>query len=112
MRGHEPLLALRRKGLKPRMVFIDAFEDSDNSWRDWPTNDPTHPQIEVLADDSIAGLDFRFVVGLTVMVTGHDKARVNAIRGACIDAGAKRVVAAFIDGDKVQTTDLTGKEIA
>ena len=109
MRGHEPLLSLRRKGLKPSMVFIDLFEDSDNSWRDWPNNDPRHPQIEVSDDDSIAGLDFRFVVGLTVMVTGHDKPRVHAIRGVCIDAGAKRVVAAFIDDDKVQTTDTDHK---
>jgi hypothetical protein len=105
MRGHEPLIALRRSGKRPSMVFIDAFEDSSDSWRDWPKNDPAHAQLEVLPDDSIPGLDLRCVVGLPVMVTGHSKARVDAIRDACIEAGAKRVVAACIDDAKVAITD-------
>lgn len=93
MRGHEPIIAMRRRGLKPRTVFLDAFEDLSKSWRLWPTVDPAAPQVEVLPDEPLSSIDLRFVVGLRVVITGHCRRRVEALRALCVEAQAARVVA-------------------
>lgn len=104
MRGQEPIIAMRRRGLKPRMVFIDAYIDSATSWRTWPELDTSCPMVEIAPTDQLSSLDFRFVVGLLVMVTGHDQRRVDAISTMCIEAGASRVVATTLDDTAIDTT--------
>lgn len=99
MRGHQPLIDMRRAGKAPRSVFVDAFEDHSQAWRDWPTVNPAAPQIEILPTEMLSGLDLRFVVGLIVILTGHDAARVAKVREACFEAGATRVVSAVLLGD-------------
>lgn len=99
MRGHEPIIAMRRRGLKPHTVFIDAFEDLSKSWRRWPSVDPTMPQVEVLPGEPLSGLDLRFLVGLRVVIIGHCRRRVDALRSLCIEAEAARVVAAVVPTD-------------
>lgn len=105
MRGHEPIIAMRKRGVKPATVFIDTFEDPAKSWRLWPTVDQSLPQVEVLDADMLSGLDFRFLVGLRVVVTGHDARRVKAICSACMDAGAARVVTAAINDGRAAVFD-------
>lgn len=105
MRGHEPIVDMRRRGKKPAMVFIDAFETASQCWREWPARDLSMPQVEVPEDDALSGLDLRFVVGLRVMVTGHTARRVEAIRDLCIEAGASRVIAAVVDDHAAHITD-------
>lgn len=92
MRGHEALIALRRQGLRPALVDIDLEPCPWRNWADWPewTN---VPQIEVQPSDSIRLLDLRFLVGLTVQVSGFDGPRVWAMFDACRAAGAARVLA-------------------
>ena len=74
MRGHEPIVALRRRGLKPASVWF-TVSASDVAWRDWPTwND--NAQVWVQPADSVPLLDLRFVVGLQCWVDGDDARRV------------------------------------
>jgi hypothetical protein len=91
MRGHLPILAMRRAGLTPTMVTLSDYPTETWSWRDWP-EDSAHAQVEIDAKDSLPRLDLRYVVGLTVIVDGHNANRVNALGDAAELAGASRVI--------------------
>lgn len=92
MRGHEPIVALRRRGLKPASVWF-TVSASDVAWRDWPTwND--NAQVWVQPADSVPLLDLRFVVGLQCWVDGDDARRVLQLHEACAAAKASRVLTA------------------
>lgn len=91
MRGHMPILAMRRAGLTPTMVTLSDYPTSAWSWRDWP-QDTAHAEVEIESTDSVARLDLRYLVGLTVIVDGHNANRVNAIADAAERAGAGRVI--------------------
>lgn len=106
MRGHEPLIALRRRGLRPALVDIDLEPCPWRNWSTWPEW-TTVPQIEVQPGDSIQLLDLRFLVGLTVQVSGFNGPRVLALADACKAAGAARVLA-FVQqqlGTSVRTVE-------
>ena len=91
MRGHLPILAMRRVGLVPSMVTLSDYPTETWSWRDWP-EDTAHAEVEIERTDSIARLDLRYCVGLIVIVDGENANRVNAIADAAEKAGAKRVI--------------------
>lgn len=110
MRGHEPIVAMRRRGKKPAMVFIDAFETASQCWREWPARDLSMPQVEVSEHEALSGLDLRFVVGLRVFVMGHDERRVESIKSLCLEAGAARVVAAVVDDGPARITDTAREQ--
>lgn len=92
MRGHEPIVAMRRNGLMPAMVWIDTEPCALKAWAGWPSVDASHAHVWVEAGDSIKRTDLRFVVGLTVQVQGEDAQRVADVQDACVKAGAKRVL--------------------
>lgn len=97
MRGHEPLVAMRLKGLRPHMVAINVGAERDwlaSNWHDWQG---LMPHLWIEPGDSIATLDLRCVVNLLVDVSGdvsHAK-RVKRVFEACIKAGAERVIGAL-----------------
>ena len=92
MRGHSAAIDMRRQGFTPRMVFIDLGDASD--WPSlWPANCPHRAHVEIDDDEPISGLDFRFCVGLKVVVQGKDMARVRLVSEACLEAGAGEVTA-------------------
>lgn len=101
MRGHEALIALRLSRRRPRAVFIDVMAATDECWRDWQQLTPQHAHVDVSPDEPIHRLDFRFTVGMNVIVTGDEQSRAQAISDACIEAGALRVVAAAVVVDTV-----------
>ena len=96
MRGHESLIAMRRKGHRPGMVFVWCGDDQLKEWADWPQASPHRAHIEVADSDQLAGLDWRCVVGMTVLVQGLSKSRVMSVCHQCLENGAKRVLAAFL----------------
>lgn len=94
MKGHHPIIAMRRRGVRPSLVWIDTDRDATRCWRNWPAIDPTMAHVQVEPDDSAALLDLRWLVGLTVIVSGSDAQRVDAIGQACRDHDAGRVITA------------------
>lgn len=95
MRGHEPLIAMRKAGKLPASVWFEV--DSGEAWRNWPqylgVNWARFPgkigsaDVLIEPDDSIPRLDLRFVVGMTVHVQGVDANRVGQLHYACREAG-------------------------
>lgn len=99
MKGHEPLIELRRKGLAVQSVWF-AFDGE--SWRYWPASLGVawrqFPESTGTADvliepaDVIHRLDLRFAVGLRCWVHGPDGERVRELHEALAKAKAKRVL--------------------
>lgn len=92
MRGHAPLLAMRRSGVRPELV---RFELDPMRWQDWATwpDWSDVPMIEIEPGDTIRRLDLRYSVGMPALVCGTDPARLLAMVEALKAAGAKRVIA-------------------
>lgn len=93
MRGHEALLALRRRGQRPLMADICDGMDGLACWRDWP-NWSGAAHIEVRPEDRINRLDLRCIVGMFVSVGGMDANRVRQLHDRCVEVGASGVMAA------------------
>lgn len=91
MRGHDELIALRRTGRVPGLVFLSLERDPWRTWSGW-SEWSRHAHIEVDPAESIATLDLRCMVGLTVLIDGEDEFRVLALHEACKEAKAKRVI--------------------
>lgn len=100
MRGHDQLIAMRVQGYRPASVEIREGKAPEWFARDWLTerasSQPVHARVCV-EDDCIEVLDLRFVVGLTVMVTGTNPNRMRSLVAAVKAAGAKRVHALIDD---------------
>ena len=79
MTGQDDIKALRRTGKRPAWVWVSDFPDC--------TLDGSTVRV---AGDVPELADFRFLVGLNVIVEGSDAARVDRLVKAC--ACAKRVV--------------------
>lgn len=91
MRGHEPLLAMRRAGFAPQAAWLGL--DANPLWRDWPLYG-SHAQIEIELGEAINRLDLRCLVGMQVWIDGSDERRVLDLHTACLNAHAKRVLSA------------------
>lgn len=84
MNGHQHILELRRSGQKPACVWVSDFPDcTPDGFTVCVTGDT--PELE----------DFRFLVGLKVIVEGQDHQRVDRIAKACAKFAA-RVIASVI----------------
>ena len=117
MRGQDAIIALRQRGKKPALVFLDLMRDHqpDPMWRDWPEVQPAIPTVWVQDSDVPARLDLRFLVGLNAVITGRDPERVQQLERAAIEAGAARVIAVTLALDErrqehrvVRVTDTAG----
>lgn len=94
MRGHEKLIALRQRGLRPAIVFVNDFLCPT----DWFETGDRHVTVSV-AGDALHRADLRFLVGLTVSATSYDEARAKALMQACQRADAALVGAGHCLGD-------------
>ena len=101
MRGHEKIIAMRKRGKRPTVVFIDC--DPDNSplpaWRDWNEVSPGLPSVQIDPDDVPHRLDLRFVIGMIAIVSGSDPMRVRAVEFAAREHGAERVIGSEVVPD-------------
>jgi hypothetical protein len=91
MTGHESIVAMRRKGKRPAIVFVNDFP----CWTDWEEF-ADHATVCVYRD-APALLDLRWAVGLTVSILADSEARAVAIADAFRESGAKTVVAGAVD---------------
>lgn len=102
MNGNQRILEMRRRGFKPEFVWVSDFHGTVAEYRDDAlvvrVNGAT-PELE----------DFRFLVGLTVIVEGRDQERVRRLATACA-AHARRVIANTMDdqNEVVSITDTEG----
>lgn len=97
MTGHQPILAMRRAGLKPTFIWVSDFERCHFDGRTVRVHGDT-PEIE----------DFRLLLGVTAIVEGPDADRVARIVEAC-KPFAKRVIAStFCGPEVVAVTDTEG----
>lgn len=97
MRGHESLLKMRMAGKAPRSVWVSLFPLQ--KWvLDWASNRETAADAEIMVEDTdaINRLDLRCLVGLDpVYVNGPEGEQTKRLADACIQAGAKRVLASY-----------------
>lgn len=93
MRGHQPIIAMRSRGVHPATVHIGTDPDGLRMWRDWPQLDPRFACVQIDPGDIAAALDLRYLTRLTVSVVGSDPDRVAAIAEACRQHHAGRVIA-------------------
>lgn len=99
MRGHEPLLKLRRHGYKPRHVrLVDGDGKPFAWWRAEPLCGPRavsellpYPEVAIGVEDSPERLDLRFVVGCDVFVQSASRERLLRLVLACEAVGARQV---------------------
>lgn len=98
MRGHTPLVAMRRAGLKPPAVFVDvdAGPHALPSWAQWHRWGSL-PDIDIDATDSLLRIDWRWAVGLTVHVSGGSDERVRTVTRLLVEAGAARVISSLVE---------------
>lgn len=89
MRGHEALIAMRQRRLRPPVVAVHVSLDP-------PIPNPEALELVVAPDEPIDQLDLRCLVGLDVIVTADaDEGHQRALRAMCmaaVTAGAKRVI--------------------
>lgn len=93
MRGHDHLIALRRKRKAPQIVFVNDYP-CDTDWH--TTGD--HVTL-CTADDSVGLLDLRCLVGLRVSISSPIEARAKALADRCKASGAATVAACHVQPD-------------
>lgn len=122
MRGHEPLIALRRRGLRPLLAIVDMLPGytevtaTRGGWHENSHRGQVVAHVEVLEAESVGRLDLRCLVGLHVIVSGEDDAAVMRLHRACIDAGAVWVLSHVMqrreDGSEIVGEFLHAPEVA
>lgn len=97
MKGDRELIAMRRAGQKPSVVWVSDFPRK------------TMDGLTVCVHgDTPELLDLRFLVGVTVLAESSDQRRLERLVEAC-KAHAKRVVGTQFDGrDVVRIIDTAG----
>lgn len=93
MRGHQALIDMRMSKRRPQGVWI-VFGKSPYciTWDKFADTLP-YPEIEILPTENIDALDLRFVVGLTVHVSGGiDYKKAKKLHKKLLEAKAMRVI--------------------
>jgi hypothetical protein len=85
MRGHEAIIAMRKQGQRPAVVFLNDYPCETS-----PTRYADHATVDVSADQP-EWADMRFLVGLRVSITGATEKRAKRFLEACKAAGAASV---------------------
>lgn len=72
MRGHEPIITMRKQGVKPLFVYVDDV-GADTHWHRYGAT----PNVEITANESLEMLDLRWAVGLDIRasINGVDRAK-------------------------------------
>lgn len=97
MRGHQQLIDLRSRGVRPAVVFLNDYR-SRPAVADAVFDGQT---VEIDGDD-LSLLDLRFLVGLTVSTGASTEQRARDILQACKAAGAAAVAVCHIPAVRAQ----------
>jgi hypothetical protein len=109
MTGHEPIIAMRRRGRLPKAGCLWVKTDLQPN-REWHHHDD-HAEVGIDAADYPELLDLRYAVGLTVIVEGCMADRV-AVVGKAFQAHAGRVLTTLfsrtVRPESTRLTDTMG----
>jgi hypothetical protein len=97
MRGHEPILAMRRGGFAPAAIWLHDTPGSTDQPREWPKTGASG-HVEIDAGENPRRLDLRFATGLTLWVQSTDPERLQAITEQARLCGVSRVLGALFTG--------------
>ena len=86
MRGQEQIIAMRRSGKRPGIVFLNDYV-CKTDWAEFAE----YATVQITPSEPIGSLDLRFLVGLTVSITGSTEERAKSLFDACKLAGAATV---------------------
>lgn len=98
MRGYESIKRLRLNGYRPDYVWLfllcgptpkTTYMDAEHSLQI-----SSMPEIHIGSDENIATLDFRALVGVTVLLFGNDLSRLRAAYRRLMYFSPKRVIKA------------------
>lgn len=94
MKGHEEIIAMRRAGKRPNIVFLNDHPclRGELDWARYGEN----AVVEVHGDQP-EWLDLRYLVGLTVSITAANEKRGRRFVDACVKAGVSVVAAGVAD---------------
>ena len=98
MIGHLPLIAMRKRGIKPAIVFLNDWPcDTSKDWhnpgeKDGESWGPDHATVNTVGD-VIQLLDLRFLVGLQVSISSFSEIRAKALFDQAKAHGAITVAA-------------------
>ena len=95
MHGNEPIIAMRKRGTSPKVVFLNEYPCPT----DW-TEFHEYATVEIKPTDAIEALDLRFLIGLTVSISGSTIERAKRIAEACKAAGATTVATGCVESDE------------
>lgn len=96
MYGHLPIIKMRQQGTKPKAIFVNDFHcKTASDWHNpgiklgerWNPDNPT----VCVAGDEIAGLDLRFLVGVTVHISSTSEPRAKELFAKAVEMGAHTV---------------------
>jgi hypothetical protein len=82
MRGHEAVIAMRMRGVKPAVVSVSTDPLPPDVWRQWPEY-LTTAQVEIEAKDRIPLLDHALGRGNIPLDLGRRRQPVAGGRGLC-----------------------------
>lgn len=118
MRGHEPLIAMRKAGSLPsKTAFVTDMPTRlgvMQAWERWEAQGQLErllPSIDIDPSDSPERMDWRCLTGLIVHVTGFDSNRLDAIVTAIEAVKPKRVIASLHDrktAEAIHISDTAG----
>ena len=74
MKGHEPIIAMRRNGIAPKIVFVNDFPDVCAKTGTCMATMPPFPWMAMRLE-----FDLRFLIGLMVSITGSTETRAKAL---------------------------------
>ena len=98
MNGHEPIIAMRKAGRRPPIVFVNDFKDpSAREWHNpgekygetWPSDYPT----VCTHGDTLSSIDMRFATGMRVCISSTSEKRAKALFAKAKAVGATCVAA-------------------
>jgi len=109
MKGHQELIRMRKDGAKIRNLWIYHGKDPSKQWSRWDKTLQTldYPDVEIEQQEDPAMLDLRYVIGLTVHVSGSKNYKKSVkLHQALVAAKARQVVT---DVDNILIDSVTGE---
>lgn len=111
MRGHEPLIALRRSGCTPPFGVSIETAEAPSAWpARWHAMgyEPSRAHVHIGPQERLHALDLRFVVGMDVYVDGTSARRVREVMVAVKAYQPARVVCVVFEhrGDNCKTVEM------